>query len=69
MEGFKEKIEQEMKEKSQKWDQAHPDELLLTKGSHERDLNRRLNKYKEAVWIRNEIVVDEPSQRPEKARK
>jgi hypothetical protein len=66
IEGFKEKIEQELKEKSQKWDREHPDELLFTKGRYQREVNRRLKKYREGVWIRNEIVVDEPSHRPEK---
>lgn len=67
MEGIKEKIEQEVREKSRKWDQVHPDELLFTKGRYERELKKRLNKYKEAVWVRNEIIVEEPPQRPEKA--
>jgi len=67
LEGFKGKIEQEVKEKSRKWDQVHPDELLFTKGRYERELNKRLNKYKEAVWVRNEIIVEEPPQKPEKA--
>ncbi len=69
MEGYREKIEQEVKEKSRQWDKVHPDELLFTKRRYERELNQRLNKYKEAVWIRNEIIVEEPSHKPERAGK
>ncbi|MBI4961697.1 MAG: hypothetical protein HY913_00325 [Desulfomonile tiedjei] len=69
IEGYKEKIEEEVKEKSRKWDQMHPDELLFTKGRYERELNKRLNKYREAVWVRNEIVVEEPPQKPERGGK
>jgi len=59
IEGFKDKIEQEVKDKSKQWDRVHPDELLFTKERYDYDLKRRLKKYSEAVWIRNEIVIDE----------
>lgn len=58
--GFKDKIEQDQKDTGKKWDRMHPDELLLTKEKHDHDLKKRIRKYSEAVWIRNEIVVDEP---------
>ena len=57
LEGFKDKIEQDLKNKPQKLEKIHPDELLLTKERHDYEVNKRLNKYSEAVWIRNEIVV------------
>jgi hypothetical protein len=69
MGGVKEKIEQEVKDKSRKWDKVHPDELLFTKRRYQRELNKLLDKYKEAVWVRNQIIVEESSQRPEKAGK
>ncbi len=58
MENFKDKIEQDSKEKTRKWEKIHPDELLLTKDRHDYEVRKRLNKYSEAVWIRNEIVID-----------
>ncbi|MGB6067352.1 MAG: hypothetical protein WBG50_21305 [Desulfomonilaceae bacterium] len=61
---FKEKIEQELKDTGKKWDHAHLDELLLTKDKLDRDLKKKMNKYSEAVWVRNEIVV-EPPRKPE----
>lgn len=63
IEGFRDKIDQEIKDKSKQWDRVHPDELLFTKDRYDYDLKRRLNKYSEAVWIRNEIVIDEPKDR------
>ena len=57
LEGFKEKIEQDLKDKKQKLEKIYPDELLLTKDRHDFAVRKRLNKYSEAVWIRNEIVV------------
>ncbi len=57
--GFKEKIEQDQKDTGKKWDKMHPDELLLTKEKHDYDMKKRMHKYSEAVWIRNEIVVEE----------
>jgi hypothetical protein len=60
VQGFAEKIEQDQKDTGKKWDRMHPDELLLTKEKHEYDQRKRMRKYSEAVWIRNEIVIDEP---------
>jgi len=60
MEGYKEKIEQELKEKNRNWDKTHPDELLFTRETLDREMKKNLRKYCEAVWVRNEIVVQEP---------
>jgi len=60
MEGFKEKIEQDLKDKSKKWDKVHPDELLFTRERVDYETKKRMNKYSEAVWVRNEIVISEP---------
>ncbi len=57
LEGFKDKIEQDLKNKPQKLEKINPDELLLTKERLDYQIKKRLNKYSEAVWIRNEIVV------------
>jgi hypothetical protein len=69
MEGFKEKIEHDLKDKSKKWEKVHPDELLFTRERFEHELKKRFNKYSEAVWVRNEIVINEPAQRPDRAEK
>ncbi len=62
MENFKDKIEQDSKDKNKKWEKIHPEELLLTKDRHDYEVKRRLNKYSEAVWVRNEIVIDSRQQ-------
>jgi hypothetical protein len=66
--GFEEKFRKELKEKSRQWDSLHPDELLLTRKRNDLDLSRRLHSYCEAVWVRNEILVD-PSVKGEGVRK
>jgi hypothetical protein len=58
--GYKEKLEQELKDAGRKWDRTHPDELLFTKERYDTELRKKLSKYSEAVWVRNEIVVDQP---------
>jgi hypothetical protein len=60
MAGFREKIRQELKDTGRTWNRAHPDDLLYTKELGDSDLRRKLSKYTEAVWVRNEIVVPEP---------
>lgn len=60
MEKFKEKIEAEIKETKRNWNKVHPDELLFTKERRDRNLNSKIKKYSEAVWIRNEIVLPPP---------
>ncbi len=58
MVGFKERIEQELRESGRKWDKQRPDELLYTKEAHEFEMKKLILKYSEAVWVRNEIVVE-----------
>ncbi len=57
MKDYAERVEQEIKEKSRNWTGRHPDELLLTKERVAKDIKRKNKKYHEAVWVRNEIVV------------
>ena len=57
MKGHKKKVEQVLKEESRKWNASHPNELFLTKGRFDEELEK-LKKYREAVWIRNEVLVD-----------
>jgi len=59
-ENLQDKIRQQLKEKSQNWDRNHPDELLFTKDQYTRELKRHMNKYSDAVWVRNEILIQEP---------
>jgi len=61
IDGFRDKIEQEIKEKNRQWDSVHPDELLFTRERHKKELIASLRKYCEAVWVRNEIIVETPS--------
>lgn len=56
---LKDKMEQELKDTGKKWDLVHPDELLLTREKLDHDLKKKIHKYSEAVWVRNEIVVEE----------
>lgn len=58
IEKFRDKIEEEIKEQSKQWDKIYPDELLFTKDRYNADLIKRIKKYSEAVWVRNEIVVE-----------
>ena len=55
---FRDKIEQEVKEQSKQWDKIYPDELLFTKERYNSELMKRIKKYSEAVWVRNEIVIE-----------
>ncbi len=61
-EGFQEKVQQELKKKIRNWANVNPDELLFTKEIVERELRRQLFKDSEAVWVRNEIIIEEPVQ-------
>lgn len=58
--GYKEKIEQELREKKGNWEKSHPDELLFTRETLDREIKKNMRKYCDAVWVRNEIVVQEP---------
>jgi hypothetical protein len=61
IDGYKEKIEKELREKGRQWNLVHPDELLFTRERYNYDLKKTLHKYSEAVWVRNEIVVQDPA--------
>jgi hypothetical protein len=61
-EGLQEKIQQELKKKTRNWANVNPDELVFTKEIFERELKRQLSKDSEAVWVRNEIIIEEPVQ-------
>jgi hypothetical protein len=67
--GYREKIGQELKDAGRDWDHMHPDELLFTKERYDTELKKTLSKYSEAVWVRNEIVVDQPLQTNAQANK
>jgi hypothetical protein len=58
-EGFQEKIQQELKKKTRNWAHVNPDDLVFTKEIFERELKRQLSKDSEAVWVRNEIIIDD----------
>lgn len=60
MEKFKDKIEAEIEETKRNWNKVHPDELLFTKERLDREIKKKVNKYSEAVWVRNEIVLPRP---------
>lgn len=62
VEDYREKMQQELKEKSRNWDQVHPNELLFTKEKYAHEIQRNMRKYCDAVWVRNEIIVREPQQ-------
>jgi hypothetical protein len=61
-EGFQDKIQQELKKKTRNWGHVNPDELVFTREIFERELKRQLSKDSEAVWVRNEIIIEEPVQ-------
>ncbi|MEW6139061.1 MAG: hypothetical protein AB1733_12570 [Thermodesulfobacteriota bacterium] len=58
--GYEDKLRKELKDKSRRWDTSNPDELLLTKERLDLELRRRIHSYCEAVWVRNEILVEPP---------
>jgi hypothetical protein len=63
MKGFEQRLQKELSETGQQWDSLYPDELLLTKQRSSLDVRRKLHKYCEAVWVRNEIVIPSPSKK------
>lgn len=68
MKNYKEKVEREIKDESRKWSSKHPDELLLTKERVKKEIQEKYKKYHEAVWVRNEIVIQRSRKDPEKHR-
>jgi hypothetical protein len=59
MEGFRSVMEDEFKKAGKKWDEVMPDDLLLTQDRMDYEVRKQIRKYSEAVWVRNEIVVEE----------
>lgn len=57
---LKTKLDEEIETLTEKWDTLHKDELLFTKHRYEEEVNKIVQKYSEAVWIRNEIVLAPP---------
>jgi hypothetical protein len=57
VEALKEKMEGELNELSRKWDATSPNELLFTRKRFEAELKKRIYRYSDAVWVRNEIIV------------
>ncbi len=53
-----ERIQQELKKKARNWSHMNPDELVVTKEILERELKKQFAREIEAVWVRNEIVID-----------
>ncbi|HTY24143.1 MAG TPA: hypothetical protein VMC85_13505 [Desulfomonilaceae bacterium] len=60
-EGIQERIQQELKKQARNWAHIKPDELVFTKEIFEREIKRQLSKDSEAVWVRNEIIIEEPA--------
>jgi hypothetical protein len=58
VEGAKAKIEEELKALGEKWDGVLQDELVFTKETRKSEVRKRLYQHSEAVWVRNEIIVD-----------
>lgn len=58
VEGAKAKIEEELKALGEKWDGVLQDELVFTKETRKSEVRKRLYQYSEAVWVRNEIIVE-----------
>ena len=57
VEELKAKLEEELREFGQKWDALQPDELLFTKERYSSELRKRIHRYSDAVWVREEIIV------------
>jgi hypothetical protein len=62
VEGFKDKIAEEVKAISEKWDAILKDQLVFTKDTRDEELRKRVQRYSEAVWVRNEIIVEGTAQ-------
>ena len=62
---FRTTIEKEVHKLTGNWDKINPNELLFTQDRYYDELNNRLYKYSDVVWVRNEILVEPPaSSRP-----
>ncbi|MEW6112992.1 MAG: hypothetical protein AB1664_12755 [Thermodesulfobacteriota bacterium] len=60
-ERFKAQMEKELRDLAVKWDRVKPDELLFTKETYEQERQKCIQRYSEAVWVRNEIVMSKPA--------
>jgi hypothetical protein len=57
IEKLKSKLQAELAKLRREWDRVHPDELLFTKKRFDEEVKRRIRRYSDAVWIRNEVVT------------
>jgi hypothetical protein len=64
VEELKGKMEEELKEMSRKWDRIQPDELLFTKERHTAEVRKRIHRYSDAVWVREEVIVGQLPKQP-----
>jgi hypothetical protein len=69
IEALKDQLDEELKELRKRWDEVLPGELLFTKKRYETEIQRRIRRYSEAVWVRNRIVEGEAPEPPPAARK
>ncbi len=58
--GMKEKIDAELAELGRKWETVQQDELLLTKERLTEEFRKRINRYCDAVWVRNAVILEGP---------
>ena len=58
---FRTTIEKELHKWTGNWDKISPNELLFTQDRYHDELNRRIYKYSDVVWVRNEILVEPPA--------
>jgi hypothetical protein len=65
LEEFKGKLEEELKEFGRNWDGMQPEELLFTKERHTAEVRKRIHRYSEAVWVRDEIIVGQLPKKPQ----
>ncbi len=57
VEKLKPKMEAELANLRRDWERILPDELLFTKKRYEEEVKRRIRRYSNAVWIRNEVLT------------
>lgn len=69
LEGLKDQLEEELRDLKKRWDDVLPGELLFTKHRYETETHRRIQRYSEAVWVRNRIIEGENPEPPPAARK
>ena len=57
VEKLKPKMEEELAKLRRDWERILPDELVFTKKRYDEEVRRRIRRYSDAVWIRNEVVT------------